>query len=213
MILAPSLMCADPGHYAREIHSLELAGANAFHLDVMDGEFVDNFALSWSDISAFKKYTKLPLDVHLMVKNLSVHLKQAAKIGVNTVFIHTTNSEFINIIQNPYLMNLDIGVVIDVNTDINFLSKIIPCPKKILMMRVHPGFAGQKTVVGLERFKAIKAVFPYSSIYLDGAVDLEVIRSHSAQGAAGFVLGTACLFNKKQSYDQIFNTIQMINYE
>ena len=74
MNLSPSLMCADPGHFAEEIAFLEAAGADSFHIDIMDGEFVSNFALSWAEVSKFSSMTTLPLEAHLMVRNLSVHI-------------------------------------------------------------------------------------------------------------------------------------------
>ena len=66
--LSPSLMCADQGYFAEEVKQLEAAGATTFHMDIMDGEFVPNFALSWAQVGYCRKISKLNLEAHLMVK-------------------------------------------------------------------------------------------------------------------------------------------------
>ena len=67
-------MCADYGHFADEIDNLENAGVTSFHIDIMDGIFVPNFALSWGQVAYCRTHTKLPLEAHLMVENIDPHI-------------------------------------------------------------------------------------------------------------------------------------------
>ena len=67
-------MCADYGHFADEIDNLENAGVTSFHIDIMDGIFVPNFALSWGQVAYCRTHTKLPLEAHLMVENIEPHI-------------------------------------------------------------------------------------------------------------------------------------------
>lgn len=81
--LSPSLMCADQGYFAEEVKQLEAAGATTFHMDIMDGEFVPNFALSWAQVGYCRKISKLNLEAHLMVKTsrLIFHLFILAELA------------------------------------------------------------------------------------------------------------------------------------
>ena len=69
MRLYPSMMCADFAHLEREVRELEQAGVDGFHLDVMDGHFVPNYALGLGDVAAICAMTELSCDTHLMVSN------------------------------------------------------------------------------------------------------------------------------------------------
>lgn len=86
--LSPSLMCADQGYFAEEVKQLEAAGATTFHMDIMDGEFVPNFALSWAQVGYCRKISKLNLEAHLMVKNIKAHLPFVYSCGISKVFLH-----------------------------------------------------------------------------------------------------------------------------
>ena len=191
MNLSPSLMCADPGHFAEEIAFLEAAGADSFHIDIMDGEFVSNFALSWAEVAKFSTMTDLPLEAHLMVRNLEVHINFARSSGVN-------------VDKRAWELGMQAGLAVNSETKVETLRPFAEIVDAVLMMRVRPGFAGQKPFVdGNKRLEQLRRLFPSTPIVVDGAVSPEVVADMSHKGASGFVLGTSSLFGKKQSYREI----------
>ena len=88
--LMASMMCADYGHLEREVRDLEAGGIDSFHIDIMDGRYVPNYAMSLNDMRYIAGATKKPLDVHLMVEHPSTHIElflNNLRKG-DTVYIH-----------------------------------------------------------------------------------------------------------------------------
>src|SRR5471030_2652293 len=84
----PSMMCVDFSRLPQEIEALEQAGADMFHIDVMDGSFVPNFALGTEDIKAIGKLATIPYDVHLMVSSPDNYIEQFARLGCSIIYVH-----------------------------------------------------------------------------------------------------------------------------
>jgi len=211
MNLSPSLMCADPGHFAEEIAFLEAAGADSFHIDIMDGEFVSNFALSWAEVSKFSSMTTLPLEAHLMVRNLSVHIGFAASSGVKLVYLHAEHPDVLRGLQRARVLGLKAGLAVNPETDVDTLRPFVDMVDAILMMRVRPGFAGQSAVSDVdERLPLLRALFPNAPITVDGAVTPATVASMKRKGASGFVLGTSSLFGKNEPYRKIIHNLRTL---
>ena len=204
MNLSPSLMCADPGHFAEEIAFLEAAGADSFHIDIMDGEFVSNFALSWAEVAKFSTMTDLPLEAHLMVRNLEVHINFARSSGVKLVYVHAEHPDAAQGLSRIRELGMQAGLAVNSETKVETLRPFAEMVDAVLMMRGRPGFAGQKPFAeGNKRLEQLRRLFPSTPIVVDGAVSPEVVADMSHKGASGFVLGTSSLFGKKQSYREI----------
>ena len=187
MNLSPSLMCADPGHFAEEIAFLEAAGADSFHIDIMDGEFVSNFALSWAEVAKFSTMTSLPLEAHLMVRNLSVHIGFAASSGVRLVYLHAEHPDVLCGLKRARMLGLQAGLAVNPETDVNILRPFADMVDAILMMRVRPGFAGQSAVSNVDaRLPLLRSLFPNTPITVDGAVTPDTVASMNRMGASGF---------------------------
>ena len=211
MILSPSLMCADPGHFAEEIAFLEAAGADSFHIDIMDGEFVSNFALSWAEVSKFSSMTTLPLEAHLMVRNLPIHIGFAASSGVKLVYLHAEHPNVLCGLQHAHKLGLQAGLAVNPETDIDTLLSYVNIVDAILMMRVRPGFAGQSAVSDVdERLPLLRSLFPNIPITVDGAVTPDIVASMNRNGASGFVLGTSSLFGKNEPYRKIIQDLRKL---
>lgn len=216
-ILSPSIMCADLGCLTEEIQALDKAGADGFHLDIMDGEFVPNFALSWLDVAVVRKATTKPLDVHLMVKNPLVYLPYALKDAIDCVYVHyeSNNTEAcLNAIKKA---GLKVGLVINPNTMLDEIIIYEHLINKLLVMRVHPGFYGSPAVpeVELKIQQLVDIKNRRFSIALDGAVSQELIKYWHPRGVEEFVLGTASglfgLNRKGRSYEDIISAIVLNN--
>lgn len=213
---SPSLMCANLGFLHNEIQSLQQAGVDAFHLDIMDGEFVPNFALSWHDVAAIRPLTSKPLEVHLMVSNLALHLPYAFKNKVEVIYIHYEYGNIKPYIQQIKAQGIQVGLVVNPETALSDFYTYLPMIDRLMVMRVVPGFAGGAPIAKVDdKLKALTQMQERTfSIGLDGAVSSEVIKKWAAQGVKDFVLGTASgLFGPKRnnrSYQTIIDELRMV---
>ena len=216
--LTASMMCADFGHLEDEVHRLEEAGIDSFHIDIMDGRYVHNYAMSLNDMAFIANATKKPLDVHLMVQHpsntIGLFLKNLRK--GDTVYIHpeaeyhpsATIQEVINAGMIP-------GIAINPGTSVETVLELLRIVDKVLVMSVNPGNAGQmflpyvgdKITVLLSLMDRMKF-----DIYWDGACSEDKIRTYAPRGVKGFVLGTTLLFGKEQSYKEIIDDIRNMRF-
>lgn len=204
LLLSPSLMCADLGRLREEVCALEAAGADLFHVDIMDGEFVPNFALSWADAAAIRKMTKLPKEVHLMVKNPLLHLPYAFQYGMDCIFIHWESQQFAACAQYVKDAGKELGVVVNPETPLEDVEALLEEVDRVMLMRVKPGFAGQRAVSGIEeKVAAFAARRNKPPLCLDGNVKPEVVKKWKDQGVEQYVLGTSALFGKNRPYAEI----------
>ena len=144
--LMASMMCADFGNLENEVKNLEEGGIDSFHIDIMDGRYVPNFAMSLNDMRFIAKSTKKPLDVHLMIEHpnnqISLFLNNL-RLG-DTVYIHpeaeyhpsTTLQKIIDEGMIP-------GIAINPGTSVETVVEMLRIVKKVLVMSVNPGNAGQ----------------------------------------------------------------------
>lgn len=213
-IFSPSMMCADFANLGKEVADLDAAGADIFHIDIMDGEFVPNFALSWCDFKCIRSITDKPLDVHLMVKNPDVYLPYAFDNKADIIYVHyeAGNAEkYLNRIKDK---GIEAGLAVNPDTALEDFQTLLPLIDKLIVMRVHPGFAGHPPVPEVETklHQLTQIKDRHFKIVLDGAVSAEVIEEWSAQGVEEFVLGTAShIFGPKRngrSYEEIIQNLR-----
>ena len=216
--LMASMMCADYGNLEKEVRELEQGGIDSFHIDIMDGRYVPNFAMSLNDMAYIASATKKPLDVHLMVE----HPNNTVELFINrlrkgdTIYIHpeaeyhpsTTLQKIINAGLIP-------GIAINPGTSVETVIEMLRIVKKILVMTVNPGNAGQMFMpyVGekITRLLALKDEMNFQ-IYWDGACSAEKIKEFAPKGVKGFVLGTTLLFGKKKPYGETLRAIRELKF-
>ena len=217
--LMASMMCADFGNLEKETKALDEAGIDSFHIDIMDGRYVPNFAMSLNDMRYIRSATDKPLDVHLMVEhpNNTVGLFLAHLKKGDTVYIHpeaeyhpsTTLQKVIDAKMIP-------GIAINPGTSVETIYEMLRIVKKVLVMSVNPGNAGQMYLpyVGEKFIKllALKDEMGFD-VYWDGACSADKIREFAPKGVRGFVLGTTLLFGKKRPYGETLHLIRKLRFD
>ena len=217
--LMASMMCADYGHLEKEVRELEAGGIDSFHIDIMDGRYVPNYAMSLNDMSYIAGATKKPLDVHLMIEHPSTHIGlflENLRKG-DTVYIHpeaeyhpsTTLQKIIDAGMIP-------GIAINPGTSVETVIEMLRIVDRVLVMSVNPGNAGQMYLpyVG-EKFTKLLALKEEMGfdIYWDGACSADKILEYAPKGVNGFVLGTTLLFGKNSSYGETLKNIREMRFE
>lgn len=216
--LMASMMCADYGNLKKEVADLSEGGIDSFHIDIMDGRYVPNFAMSLNDMRYIASVSNRPLDVHLMIEhpsnNISLFLKNLRK--GDTVYIHpeaeyhpsTTLQKIINAEMIP-------GIAINPGTSVETVMEMLRIVKKVLVMSVNPGNAGQMYLpyVGkkITKLLSLKEDMDFE-IYWDGACSADKILEFAPKGVQGFVLGTTLLFGKDRPYGEILQDIRELRF-
>ncbi len=212
--LMASMMCADYRNLEKEVRELESAGIDSFHIDIMDGRYVQNYAMSLNDLRCIRSLTDKPLDVHLMVE----HPINTVDLFINslrkgdTIYIHpeaeyhpsTTLQKIINAGLIP-------GIAINPGTSAETVYEMLRIVDKVLVMSVNPGNAGQMFMpyVGekYEKLLRYKEAMGFE-VYWDGACSMDKIVKFAPMGVKGFVLGTTLLFGKGRTYGEAIEIIR-----
>lgn len=215
--LMASMMCADYGHLADEVHALDEAGIDSFHIDIMDGRYVHNFAMSLYDMEYIASATKRPLDVHLMIEHPSNNINlflQGLREG-DTVYIHP-EAEYhpSTTLQRIIDRGCVPGLAINPATSVETITEMLRIVKKVLVMSVNPGHAGQMYLpyVGskIDRLLELQKTMDFG-LYWDGACGADKIEQYAPKGMAGFVLGSTLLFGQQESYADILRKIRAMD--
>lgn len=216
--LMASMMCANYGNLKKEVEDLEKGGINSFHIDIMDGRYVPNFAMSLNDMRYIASTATKPLNVHLMIEhpsnNIGLFLQNLRKD--DTVYIHpeaeyhpsTTLQRIIDAGMIP-------GIAINPGTSVETVFEMLRIVKKVLVMSVNPGNAGQMYLpyVGkkITKLLSIKEDMDFE-LYWDGACSAGRIKEYAPKGVRGFVLGTTLLFGKGKSYGETLQNIRELKF-
>lgn len=210
--LCPSMMCADYSNLQNEIKKLENSGADIFHLDVMDGQYVPNFGMGLQDIKYICKNSHIKTEVHLMIENPMRYIKLFAECGADIIYVHP-ESEYhvITTLQQIGELGLESGIVINPGTSVESILELLNVVDRIMIMGVNPGHAGQLYLPYAEKKidKLLKLQDEYKfSLGMDGACNLERIKRLSKKGVQNFVLGTAALFYGNMDYKEHMDIIR-----
>ena len=198
--ISPSILSADFSQLDKEIKRLEDGGADMIHVDVMDGHFVPNLTIGPPVIKALRNHTKLPFDVHLMIKPVHKYIKDYAKAGADIITIHPEATDNLNdSIKHIKELGKKVGVSLNPETKIDIIKKSLKEIDLILIMSVHPGFGGQKFIPEvINKIKEIKNIKLKENlkidIEVDGGIDFNNSKLVIEAGANILVSGTT-VFN------------------
>ncbi len=194
--ISPSILSADFSILGDEIKSLEQAGADLIHIDVMDGHFVPNITMGPPIIKMVRKCTKLPFDVHLMISPVEKYIKAFTDAGSDIITIHPEATDNLKrAVGTIKSLGKKAGVSLNPKTPISALMDVINDIDLILIMSVNPGFAGQSFMGEVlpkvtELRKMINDKKLKIDIEIDGGINFETAPLAVKAGANILVSGT-----------------------
>ena len=195
--IAPSILSADFTRLGEEIRAVEAGGSSVLHVDVIDGKFVPNITIGLPVVKSIAKFTKLPIDCHLMIEEPSRYAVEFVKAGASMVSVHVEADvhlqRTLTVIREA---GGKAGVAINPATPLVALEEALPFADFILLMSVNPGFGGQKFIyTSLDKLRRLRLMIQSrglnTRIEIDGGIDTENIAQVVEAGAEIIVAGSA----------------------
>jgi ribulose-phosphate 3-epimerase len=198
LLIAPSILSADFARLGEEIRDVERGGADWIHVDVMDGHFVPNITLGPPIVAAIRPYTKLPLDVHLMISRPDDYIRAFAEAGADLISVHAEACVHLHrTVQAIRKEGVKAGVVLNPATPLAALEHILEDVDLVLLMTVNPGFGGQKFIASMvPKIAALRRMLDERGldrvhIEVDGGINEETAPLVKQAGANVLVAGNA----------------------
>ncbi len=199
--ISPSLLSVDIGNIARDIKKLENS-VDYFHVDVMDGHFVPNLSFGVPVVKGIKKYTNIPLDVHLMIDNPSKYIEPFINAGSDILTVHVeVDDDILGCLKKIKEMGVKSGLALNPNTDPEKLKPYLDYTDMVLQMTVFPGFGGQSMVESaIDNIPVIRNMIGNKELEVDGGIVKENVHKLTSCGADVIVSGSGIF-----KYDDIAN--------
>ena len=195
--ILPSMLAADYGRLADEARRCADAGADALHLDIMDGHFVPNITFGPPVVASMRKYTALPFDVHLMLVHPEQYVEPFAKAGADHITFHIESEcDPAAVIRQIHEQGCSAGITLKPGTPASALEPVLADVDMVLVMSVEPGFGGQKFQPEMlnkasEIRRMLRSIGSNAHIEIDGGVTRDNVREVAAAGVNVIVAGTA----------------------
>ena len=195
--IAPSILAADFTRLGDQVREADAAGADLFHLDIMDGDFVPNISFGPMVVEAVHRVTQKFLDVHLMIEQPERYLEVFVKAGASMINVHVeTCPQLRNMLQHIHSLGVKAGIAINPETPFERIDELISAADRVLVMTVHPGFGGQAFMPEVlpkirQIAQAATALNHPIEIGIDGGVDITTIRGVLEQGANVMIAGSS----------------------
>ncbi len=215
MLLSVSTFYLPFDNLRREIAALDDAGADLFHVDFIDGNFVENLGMGIQDLAAVRRCTEKPVDVHMMVCRPGRYVELMADHGADIIHIHPESDPHpAAVLQKIRRLGLKCGLVVSPGTSVATVEELLPLSDYVLVMSVNPGFANQSYLTNVEdkaiRLASMQERYGYT-VMMDGAVDLDAVRRLHRHGITAYVLGNRVLLNRdKENYAEAMREIRRV---
>lgn len=195
--ILPSILTADFADIANQIAMVEAAGADALHLDSMDGRFVPNLTWGPKIVADLRKLSTLPFDCHLMIDEPERYVDEFRKAGADIITFHYEATSHAHRLLG-YLRSIGAraGIAINPQTPTSMLVDLIEDCDQILVMSVNPGFGGQSFIErALVKLGQVRALIdernPACELEVDGGIGRKNIERAVAAGATMLVAGSS----------------------
>jgi ribulose-phosphate 3-epimerase len=199
ILVAPSILAADFGHLADDIERVIAAGADWLHLDIMDGQFVDNISFGPAIVKLIRGLTNLPLDVHLMIERPDHYVPRFIEAGASSITVHVEAEAKHDVLQTLRAIRQGgcrAGLTLNPATPFSEVEPYLPDADLILIMTVHPGFGGQsfrpEMMPKVRRARQLRdSLGANYDIEVDGGINPETAHLSIENGANVLVAGTS----------------------
>lgn len=196
-LISPSILSADFTRLGEQLKQAEDAGADWFHIDIMDGHFVPNISMGPFIVEACRKATDLPLDVHLMITQPERYLDRFASAGASNLTVHIeTCPDMHQTLEQIHELGCQAGITLNPSTPVDLIKPFLSEVELVLIMSVKPGFSGQSFMPEvLPKINAVKSWLAERQsqvlIEIDGGINAKNIGQTYDQGARVFVAASS----------------------
>ena len=215
--IAPSILSADFGRLGQQIAEAESGGADYIHVDIMDGHFVPNLTFGPLVVRAIRPWTKLPLDVHMMIASPEQFIAEFVEAGADIITVHAEACAHLHrVVHQIKESGAKAGVAINPATPLSAVEEVLPDLDQVLVMTVNPGFGGQAFIGSvIDKIKRLRAILDERGLSVDlevdGGISTKTARTAAEAGARVLVAGSAVYNNQTSVADAIANLRKSIS--